>query len=122
MLDEQTLHSVSAKIIAYHMSNDIMYILDSNYNLSRLGLWRDKVIWVKITNLSVFDHIKETLDSDYQYLELTATTIACNSKVWSIETGKILFEDSDAKLTITPNMLCSRKEGELTISRNPGSR
>ena len=115
---------MSAKIIAYHVSNDIMYILDSNYNLSRLGLcvWACKVIWVKITNLSVFDHIKETLDSDYQYLELTAATIACNGKVWSIETGKILFEDSDAKLTITSNMLCSRKEGELTISRNPGSR
>lgn len=117
---------MSAKIIAYHVSNDIMYILDSNYNLSRLGLrvahWVPEVIWVKITNLSVFDHIKETLDSDYQYLGLTATTITCNSKVWSIETGKILFEDSDAKLTITPNMLCSIKKGELTISRNPGSR
>ena len=91
MLNRQTLHSVSAKIIAYHVSNDIMYILDSNYNLRTFGLRDCKVIWVKITNLSVFDHIRESLDSVRQDLGLTETTIACNGKVFSIETGKILF-------------------------------
>ena len=77
-----------------------MYILDSNVNLSRLGLspdretdkrWNGKYIWVKNTNLSGFDNIKDTLDSVRQDLGLTGTTITCNGKVLSIETGKILF-------------------------------
>ena len=55
-------------------------------------------------------------------LELTANSIAFDGKVVSLETGRLLFEYKNARLTLQSNMMVCRAKEELICGTNPGSR
>ena len=98
-------------------------------SLSQLGLAKGeghvpKVIWNKSISLLLFDQIKEfqNLGSLLRDAGLTDTTLEINGKVVSIETGRLLLEEADTNITLLPNMLLYKKNGQLIVKSNPGSR
>ena len=118
-----------AQILQWYLINNVLLVLDSNLSLSQLGLAKGeghvpKVIWNKSISLLLFDQIKEfqNLGSLLRDAGLTDTTLAINGKVVSIETGRLLLEEAETKITLMPNMLLYKKNGQLIVKSNPGSR
>ena len=113
------------KIIQWYISNEIMHILDANMTLTRLKLGlldgRPTIVSSESISLSCFNNIVKTYEPQKK-VGLTDTTLACNGKVLSIQTGEILCDVPGADMILVHNMLCIISKGKMIIKRNPGSR
>ena len=85
-----------AQTLKVSIVNDTMYVVDSDLNLRRMGLTithghRPKVKWTSIHSLNFISELKVASQDQLKLMGLTDTTLSFKDKVYSLETGDVVF-------------------------------
>ena len=115
--DHDCLYTLNnTRAITAKFENEILYILDTDFNLRRLRygacttLYFPDLVWSDCTPLLHINEIKNVMQRKNPYVEMSDTCLAFDEKIISFKTGKILYEKPNSAMTMSSSLIVSKKD------------